>query len=462
MLTHIEIDGFKSFEGFSLDVPPFCVIVGPNATGKSNLFDALRLLSRLAETDVRSAVQELRGEPFELFRTQPDGNAARRISIAVEALLDKEVGDAYGKTHSLKGMRVRYEVGIELRGSDHQGLERLYVFKEEARLLARSADRLFQESPSKRKQALNKWAPATHKKLDLIATHQVGSTTTLEVSQDGSQGRPRKVPFGEASATFISTVRTADEFPHLFALREELAAFRFLQLNPAVERLPSDMLAKEELQADGSNLATVLARIKSETRTEARPLGALADIRSDLASLIPGILDLEVERNDVARQFQVYLTMRDQARFSSRVLSDGTLRVLALLTLLHDPRRRGVLCFEEPENGVHEARIGGLIEVLRGFCTDLSETPEAGEKLSQIIVNTHSPIVMRHLNDDEIVAADTMLAIDPATQMRYRRTRMRTGVTSELPLTSETEREHKLTRAELEQLIRGREPDLVN
>jgi hypothetical protein len=56
------------------------------------------------------------------------------------------------------------------------------------------------------------------------------------------------------------------------------------------------------------------------------------------ARLIPGVMDLDVVLNEAARQRQVFVTMRDGARFSSRVLSDGTLRILALLTLLNDPR----------------------------------------------------------------------------------------------------------------------------
>jgi len=63
MLTRIEIDGFKTFEGFSLDLQPLTAIVGPNASGKSNLFDALRFLSLLAQYDIRTAMQGLRGEP---------------------------------------------------------------------------------------------------------------------------------------------------------------------------------------------------------------------------------------------------------------------------------------------------------------------------------------------------------------------------------------------------------------
>ena len=61
MLTRIEIDGFKTFEGFALDLQPFSAIVGPNASGKSNLFDAIRFLSLLAQHDVRTAMQGLRG-----------------------------------------------------------------------------------------------------------------------------------------------------------------------------------------------------------------------------------------------------------------------------------------------------------------------------------------------------------------------------------------------------------------
>jgi AAA15 family ATPase/GTPase len=93
MLTRVEIDGFKSFENFELALPPFAVILGPNASGKSNLFDALRLLSRLAVMDVRSAMRELRGEPNELFRHLPDGSIAPRMRFAVETLLEARVKD---------------------------------------------------------------------------------------------------------------------------------------------------------------------------------------------------------------------------------------------------------------------------------------------------------------------------------------------------------------------------------
>ena len=131
MLTHIEIDGFKTFEGFSMDLGPFLVVLGPNASGKSNLFDAIRFLSQLATMDLRTAVKGLRGEPFELFRRDATGKPGKRIAFCVEVLLDPVVRDPWGATVPLTNTRVRYEVVIERR-SDPRGIERLVVAEEKA------------------------------------------------------------------------------------------------------------------------------------------------------------------------------------------------------------------------------------------------------------------------------------------------------------------------------------------
>jgi predicted ATPase len=131
MLTRIEIDGFKTFEEFGLDLAPMQVIVGPNAAGKSNLFDAIRLLANLAGSDLRSSVRGLRGEPVELFRLFADGSRSKRMALAAELLLAPEVADSWGETVKIAHSRVRYEVEIELR-RDKQGIERLVVVKEAA------------------------------------------------------------------------------------------------------------------------------------------------------------------------------------------------------------------------------------------------------------------------------------------------------------------------------------------
>jgi predicted ATPase len=203
------------------------------------------------------------------------------------------------------------------------------------------------------------------------------------------------------------------------------------------------------LRPDASNLAAVLARLQDETSTDSRPNGVISDISVDLASLIPAVRQVKVYNDANAKEYSFGVSTSDKLNFSSRVISDGTLRLLALLSILDDPQRRGILCFEEPENGVHEGRIEALVSLLREAASTKSSIGE--ESLFQVLINTHSPAVMHALEDNEIVAADAVSVIDPATKSRSVKTRMRTGVeTSLLQLNPETD----LTRKEVENLLR--------
>ncbi len=102
MITRIEIDGFKSFEDFALDLRPFTAVIGTNAGGKSNLVEALLFLSRLSRLstdDLHEAVDAVRGRTLMLLRQRGDGSRVERMRFAVELLLDLRPADV------LKGRR---------------------------------------------------------------------------------------------------------------------------------------------------------------------------------------------------------------------------------------------------------------------------------------------------------------------------------------------------------------------
>jgi predicted ATPase len=266
-----------------------------------------------------------------------------------------------------------------------------------------------------------------------------------------------------AEASVLSSI-TNGEFPHLFALREEMRNWRLLQLDPTLLRLPASATAAELLNPDGSNLAAVLARIKSETATLERPKGVLSDIVAELSALIPGVAALDAELDVNRSEYRVDLTMRDGLPFSSRVVSDGTLRVLALLTLLHDPRHRGLICFEEPENGVHPARLKQLILSLRDMVTRVETfREEDAAPLSQLFLNSHSPVVLSALvgkdgevsEHDAVFLADSASIVDPAHQEVRRHTRLR-RVDGPVQVQMDTELDHvpqQVTRREVERLL---------
>lgn len=435
MLTRIEIDGFKTFENFALDLRPFTAIVGPNASGKSNLFDALRFLSLLAQTDIRTAMQDLRGQPEELFR-QTGSGSTDHMTFAVEVLLEPQGIDPFGRVYEIRAQRLRYELTLEMKRDVSDLPRSVFVARERCIPMARKDD-----SAAYLKEVKPNYNSRISPFIRVSDSHDA-----IEIRQDDRQkhGRPISLSLNEASRTALSTVITA-EFRHLFALREALSDLRFLEINPKAARDSNDRLEDRKLRADASNLAAALARLKDETADDLRPDGVLSDIASDLSALIPSVCKLNVTSDE--RKFAFSIGFTDSLTFSSRVISDGTLRLLALLTVLNDPSRRGTLCFEEPENGVHEGRIPMLVDYLRGAAQIKSD---GDQRPFQILINTHSPKVMKALRDEEIVVADSVVSIDRSSSGRSIRTRMRTGVVAQGDL---LDPEHNLSRAEIERLL---------
>jgi predicted ATPase len=450
MLTRIEIDGFKTFDNFALELRPFSAVVGPNASGKSNLFDALKFLSLLAQYDIRTAMQGMRGEPEELFRLTPSGQSSA-MHFAVEVALDRGGSDAFGTKFDVKSQRLRYELSLKMK-LDGQGQARsAIVARESCVAMAKRQERsaFFRKASFRYGDRRNPF----------IETDTAsGAATAFHIRQDGpsekggtKRGRGTKLPAAEASRTALSTITTA-ELPHLYALRDLLASTRFLEISPQAARRPSDRFEQRTLRPDAANLAAVLAHLRDETRQENRPEGVISDISADLASLIPSVKAVQISDDPAAKEYSFGIATSDQLRFSSRVISDGTLRLLALLTILEDPGRRGILCFEEPENGIHEGRIPALIELLREAVPPPDEIGTA--PMFQVLVNTHSPAVMAALRDDELVAADSVTVIEPSTRTRFNKTRMRRMRTGQETDLGELNWETELTRSEVDNLLR--------
>ncbi len=451
MLTRIEIDGFKTFEDFRLDLMPLCMVTGPNAVGKSNLFDAIRLLSRMvSHGELGQAFADLRGRPSEQFRHAPGRESWTRMTFATECLLDPSVEDAFGNRFAVTHRHVRYRVVVARRRDPASQVERLFVEEESAEPIPRKNDRWAGFIEGKYPELFRNIA-YSGRRAPFLETQRDQAVPVILARQDGVQGRGRPLPADRATATYLSTVNDAKDFGHLFALRQCLSDVVFLQADPTAERKPADHMAPADLEPNAANLAAVLHRIKAATATSDRPDGALTDISNDLAALVPGVSRVRVTSNEQARQFEVSAEMRSGLSFSSRLLSDGTLRLLALVTVANDPKRPATLCFEEPENGVSEARVGPLIQLLRDACAD----PGPDQRLFQVLMNSHSPRVLDALEEPEAIFADLITVPGPGGALR-RKTRMRSVTSSQL---FPDDQETGLTAIAAQEMLRREEPE---
>ncbi len=156
MITYIKIDGFKSFKNFEMSFTPFTVIAGANASGKSNLFDALKLLSDLSHTDLKNAFTNQRGEAIELFTQYGNEEYADEMCFVVEMLVDKNVSDSWGGSATLKYTRLRYKINIARKGNE-DGVDELFIKDELLEPIRHQKDQWIKDSIPK--NTIEHWRP---------------------------------------------------------------------------------------------------------------------------------------------------------------------------------------------------------------------------------------------------------------------------------------------------------------
>lgn len=388
MITNIKINGFKSFQNFEMTFTPLTVIAGVNASGKSNLFDALKLLSRLAETDLKTAFSEQRGNAEELFTQYDDNLYANEMQFIVEMLVNRAIKDNWGGIAELNNTRLKYTLSIA-RTKNEYGFQSLTVAHESLEKIKPEDDKWAKEllSSAKAKQ-LWKTLKAGGSKEPFIKVDKEGDILAIKIRQDGGHGG-KATPANAAVQTVLGGINSVD-FRHAFAAKEEMRSWKFLQLNPDDLREPTkqDVGLKDEITQTGKNLAAVLFRIKQHDPY------TMKEISRKLNSFLPGFTDVEVYDDSSNRQYIIKLKGEDGKEFSSRVLSEGTLRLLALCVLEYDFNHTGLLCFEEPENGIHPFRIDSIAQLLKNLSVDLNDDFDF---LRQVIVNTHSPVLISTL-----------------------------------------------------------------
>lgn len=387
MITKIEIDGFKSFRNFNMEFTPFTLVAGINASGKSNLFDALELLSRLSTMSLRDAFPETRGTVNELFTLIDGENYMNKMSFAVELLVNRKIKDNWGLEDTIKSPRMRYELTIERRKND-KGFEELSISHESLTKIPTNEDIWAKTFIPKSHQDLWKNTQMGGTSSPLIETKTISGKPSIYIRQDGRQGG-KATPANSVNQTVLGGVNSVD-FPHVFGAKEEMRNWRFMQLNPEELRKPTTQDAKMsyEITHSGANLASALFRMKMDDEY------ILVEISRQMIKFLPEYVSVDVINDEANKQFIIKLKHKDGKEFSSRVLSEGTLRLLALTIMQFDENHKGLLCFEEPENGIHPQRIKLMTELLYNLSADFDDELIP---LRQVIINTHSPILVREM-----------------------------------------------------------------
>jgi predicted ATPase len=414
MLTRLKVDGFKNLVGVDVRFGPFTCIAGANGSGKSNLFDAIRFLSLLADSSLMDAAKSVRAEDDKSGNVRSlfhcvDGQYAERMAFEAEMIIPADGEDDLGQIAQATTTFVRYKLELGYRepeNSESFQPSTLEILHEELVHINKSEFKkniFFPFSPEWRDSV----AMGTRRGAGYISTIRESDQLFIQQHQDGNQGRPVKRRATNLPRTILSAASAA-ETPTAILARREMQSWRLLQLEPSAMRKPDSFDAPRRLGTNGAHLPATLMRLDSQSRD---PDQVFTQIANRLSELIEDIDTIWIDVDERREQYVLNLTTQDGATHAAQALSDGTLRFLTLALLEIDPSETGVICLEEPENGIHPGRIQAMCDLLKGIAVDTTHYPsDKSNPLRQVIINTHSPTLVQLVPEDSVLMAETVQA----------------------------------------------------
>ena len=409
MLTRLKVNGFKNLANVDVRFGSFTCIAGANGIGKSNLFDAIRFLSLTANYPLLEAALRVRDESGHnndvrgLFHRIGNQSGAE-ISFAAEMIVPRQAVDDLGQAGKSAITFLRYTLVVRLRsdGANGSNANPLEIIKEELVHIQRGAAHKHLVFPHNVREWRNVVVTGRRAGVAFISTSKKeDGTGIIKLHQDAAgRGRAYERAASALPRTVLSS-STAAESPTALCARREMQSWRLLQLEPSSLRQPDEFTASTHLESNGRHLAANLARLT----TKEDPDRIYSQISNRLSELIGSVRSVRVDRDEKRELLTLMMTGQDGTELPARALSDGTLRFLALSVLELDPETPGLICMEEPENGIHPDRIPAILRLLQDIATDPEEPADDSNPLRQVMVNTHSPSVVMAVPDDSILLA---------------------------------------------------------
>lgn len=404
MLTRLRVKGFKNLADVDVRFDQFTCIAGPNGAGKSNLFDAITFLGALASMPIIKAALLARGtngriSDFKsLFFKDVKGEFLPMLFIA-EMIVLSAVTDDFDRPATPTATFLEYTLELRLSDThaDPSPTDPIYIEQEGLKAInsSEAAKRLgFVRPQGWIKKHI--FGPGS-RRTNFISTETTGVSGQPAIRLFGDQtkkgGPPFLVPARKSPQTIVSGANSSTH-PTVLAARSELRSWRLLQLEPTALRRFDNFGDDPHITSTGEHLPGALMRLDNH-----------AEVSERLSNLLPDIVAVGVDVDEKRQLKTLTLTMKDKQTYSASSLSDGTLRFLGLAILALDPEFGGLLCMEEPENGIHPSRIPQMLSLVRSLSED---TDEAAAPIRQIIINTHSPLVVAELADPELLFAETL------------------------------------------------------
>jgi predicted ATPase len=383
IVTRVEALGFRSLRYVAQDLGPFHVLVGPNGSGKSTFLDVVAFVGDMVRGGARAAIEgDARvGIPYRA----PDGKHLtwQRQSNRVELAVDFSVpSDRIAKLKNGADKHCRYEIAVEVGDQLQIAAETLWLRPPpEHQPTQRTLFPATPEPPTHIVKQPRKHAPTGWRKV-LWRGEEPGSVTFS--AETGNWNSPFRI--SQDRTALASLPEDEDKFPVGTWLRQALTTgVRRIALSGEAMRRPSAPSAQRAFQPDGSNLPWVVRDLALEQSE--RFDAWIAHVREAL----PDIRSISTKEREEDRHRYLVISYENGLEAPSWLVSDGTLRLLALTLLAYVPSLTGTFLIEEPENGIHPRAIEAVFQSLSSAYS------------AQILLATHAPLIVGMSSLDQVL-----------------------------------------------------------
>lgn len=347
-IEYIRLKNFKAFQDTELlDIPNFCVFVGANGSGKSTVFSIFGFLKDALTSNLNNALTRLGGSRgFSEVRSR---NSQGPIEIEIK-FRDKPSGPL--TTYFLQ---INEEGGKPI-------IEREIL-----------------------KYRRGRHGQAWHF-LDFAKGRGYAVTNELDSVEDVKDLKREVQGLKSSDILAIKGLTQFERFPAAVALGTLIENWHISDFHINRARPEQDAGYAEHLSREGENLSLVIQYLHQHHRE------TFDKIIESIKKRVPGISNVESKTTEEGRVLLKFQDGSFEDPFLARYVSDGTIKMLAYLTLLYDPSPHPLLCIEEPENQLYPKLLWELAEEFRDYAN----------RGGQVFVSTHSPDFLNATRLDEV------------------------------------------------------------
>ena len=339
-VEYIRVENYRALHLVEIkDITPITVLLGPNGSGKSTIFDVFNFLSECFQFGLRYA-WDRRGRAKELKTRGNDGPVVIEIKYREKP----------------KQPIITYHLAID------EAAKGPYVAEEWLQ-----------------------WRRGSKGKPFRFLEYKNGQGRAISGEMPDETDERIEKPLRKSDLIAVNTLGQFAEHPRVAALREFITDWYVSYLSINDTRGQPEVGPQERLSKTGDNLPNVIQYLKEQHENH------LEEIFRILQRRVPR---LESVFSEPMPDGRLLLQIKDapfERPVLSRFTSDGTLKLLAYLTVLHSPEPARFIGIEEPENFLHPRLLPELAEECR-----------AATEQSQLLITTHSPFFVNSCKPEEV------------------------------------------------------------